>query len=151
MYCICLLIKHVSFLQESIKEIPASKDEPVVPVATPLAEPVTAVVSGAQPVATPPSSATLPPSTPVDSVPPVPVPSSETTTHGQSMTKREKTQTGKGKKDRLPRIQLIGKEDDIVECVFDTYRNERIQFKFGILDDEPPDVADNMVSTLSLL
>jgi len=32
-----------------------------------------------------------------------------------------------------------------VECSFDTYKNNRIIFKFGLDEDEPDEVAENMV------
>ena len=57
-----------------------------------------------------------------------------------------------GKKERLPRIQLKriegSPEGPVVECSFDTYKNNRITFKFGIDDDEPDEVSANMVSHL---
>lgn len=57
-----------------------------------------------------------------------------------------------GKKERLPRIQLKriegSPEGPVVECSFDTYKNNRITFKFGIDDDEPDEVSANMVSRL---
>ena len=33
----------------------------------------------------------------------------------------------------------------MVECSFDTYKNNRIIFKFGLDEDEPDEVAENMV------
>ena len=57
-----------------------------------------------------------------------------------------------GKKERLPRIQLKriegSPEGPVVECSFDTYKNNRITFKFGIDDDEPDEVSANMASHL---
>ena len=57
-----------------------------------------------------------------------------------------------GKKERLPRIQLKriegSPEEPVVECSFDTYKNNKITFKFGIDDDEPDEVSANMVSHL---
>ena len=63
--------------------------------------------------------------------------------------KKDKTGTKPVKKERLPRIQLKRiegpPEEPVVECSFDTYKNNRITFKFGIDDDEPDEVAANMV------
>ena len=64
--------------------------------------------------------------------------------------KDAKTAAKPGKKERLPRIQLKriegSPEGPVVECSFDTYKNNRIIFKFGIDDDEPDEVSTNMVS-----
>ena len=55
------------------------------------------------------------------------------------------------KKERLPKIQLkriVGlAEGTVVECSFDTYKNARITFRFGIDDDEPDEISTNMVSS----
>lgn len=75
---------------------------------------------------------------------PAPTPSSEK--------KDSKGAAKTGKKERLPRIQLKriegSPEGPVVECSFDTYKNNRITFKFGIDDDEPDEVSANMVSHL---
>lgn len=76
---------------------------------------------------------------------PIPVPSGSTSVTD----KKEKTVTKPVKKERLPRIQLKriegSPEGPVVECSFDTYKNNRIIFKFGIDDDEPEEVATNMI------
>ena len=76
----------------------------------------------------------------------VPAPSGSMT----AMEKKDKTSAKPAKKERLPRIQLKriegSPEGPVVECSFDTYKNNRITFKFGIDDDEPDEVAANMVS-----
>lgn len=63
--------------------------------------------------------------------------------------KDSKTAVKQAKKERLPRIQLKriegSPEGPVVECSFDTYKNSRITFKFGIDDDEPDEVSANMV------
>lgn len=82
---------------------------------------------------------------------PIPVPSGSTSVTD----KKEKTVTKPVKKERLPRIQLKriegSPEGPVVECSFDTYKNNRIIFKFGIDDDEPEEVATNMVRLFVLL
>ena len=69
--------------------------------------------------------------------------------------KKDKTGTKPTKKERLPRIQLKritgSPEGPVAECSFDTYKNNRITFKFGIDDDEPDEVAVNMVICTVLL
>ena len=69
--------------------------------------------------------------------------------------KKDKTGTKPTKKERLPRIQLKritgSPEGPVAECSFDTYKNNRITFKFGIDDDEPDEVAVNMVICRVLL
>ena len=69
--------------------------------------------------------------------------------------KKDKTGTKPTKKERLPRIQLKritgSPEGPVAECSFDTYKNNRITFKFGIDDDEPDEVAVNMVIFTVLL
>ena len=66
-----------------------------------------------------------------------------------SAEKKDKTGTKPAKKERLPRIQLKkiegSAEGPVVECSFDTYKNNRIIFKFGLDEDEPDEVAENMV------
>ena len=78
----------------------------------------------------------------------VPAPSGSTA----AMEKKDKTGAKPVKKERLPRIQLKriegSPEGPVVECSFDTYKNNRITFKFGIDDDEPDEVATNMVSAI---
>lgn len=53
----------------------------------------------------------------------------------------------KVKKDRMPKVTLqnVVVDDDVVVCMFDTFKGVKITFKFGIHDDEPEDVADKMV------
>ena len=54
------------------------------------------------------------------------------------------------KKERLPKVQLrkIEKKAEgiVVECTFDTYKSNRITFRFDVKIDDPEDIADNMVS-----
>ena len=63
--------------------------------------------------------------------------------------KKDKTGAKSTKKERLPRIQLKriegSPEGPVAECSFDTYKNNRIIFKFGLDEDEPDEVAANMV------
>lgn len=67
--------------------------------------------------------------------------------------KKDKTGAKPVKKERLPRIMLKKIEGSpeglVVECSFDTYKNNRIIFKFGLDDDEPDEVATNMVSFIA--
>lgn len=63
--------------------------------------------------------------------------------------KKDKTGAKSTKKERLPRIQLKriegSPEGPVAECSFDTYKNNRIIFKFGLDEDEPDEVAANMI------
>ena len=58
---------------------------------------------------------------------------------------------GKGKekgkkKDRLPKLTLhCVKDESVAECLFDTHKNARITFQFGLKEDAPEDIADKMV------
>lgn len=62
--------------------------------------------------------------------------------------KKDKPAKG-GKKERLPRVQLrkIEKKTEglVVECTFDTYKSNRITFRFDVKIDDPEDIADSMV------
>lgn len=50
------------------------------------------------------------------------------------------------KKDRLPKLTLhCIKDTEIAECLFDTHKNARITFQFGLQEDAPEDIADKMV------
>ncbi len=52
----------------------------------------------------------------------------------------------KVKKDRMPKVTLQSVVDEnVAVCLFDTFKNVKITFKFGIEDDEPEEVADKMV------
>lgn len=71
-----------------------------------------------------------------------------------SNVKKEK-KLGQGpKKERQPRLHLkkVSKnaEGTVVECIFDTYKNNTITFRFGIDVDAPYEVATNMVSCIKL-
>lgn len=62
----------------------------------------------------------------------------------------EKKDKPKGtKKERLPRVQLrkieMKAEGLVVECTFDTYKSNRITFRFDVKIDDPKDIADSMV------
>lgn len=63
---------------------------------------------------------------------------------GQQTRPKEKQ---KVKKDRMPKVTLqnVIVDDDVVACMFDTFKGVKITFKFGIHDDEPEEVADKMV------
>ena len=52
------------------------------------------------------------------------------------------------KKDRMPKVTLqnVIADDDVVVCMFDTFKGVKITFKFGVHDDEPEEVADKMVN-----
>ena len=67
----------------------------------------------------------------------------------QAGERRDKGQSKGPKKERLPRILLKkidpSAEGTLVHCWFDTHKNSRIAFEFGIADDEPEEIAANMV------
>ena len=69
---------------------------------------------------------------------------SQKTTDGQQTRPKEKA---KVKKDRMPKVTLenVVADNDVVVCMFDTFKGVKITFKFGIHDDEPEDVAAKMV------
>lgn len=52
----------------------------------------------------------------------------------------------KSAKDRKPKLTMISADGDVVECSFETYKQQTITFKFGLSDDDTPeDIARNMV------
>eukprot|EP00794_Sanderia_malayensis_P006327 gene6327-7052_t len=62
-----------------------------------------------------------------------------------SQTSRPKEKQ-KAKKDRMPKVTLQSVVDEnVAECLFDTFKNVKITFKFGIEDDEPEEVAEKMI------
>ena len=69
---------------------------------------------------------------------------SQKAVEGQQTRPKEKA---KVKKDRMPKVTLenVVTDDDVVVCMFDTFKGVKITFKFGIHDDEPEEVADKMV------
>ncbi len=68
---------------------------------------------------------------------------SASTSTSQQTRSKEKS---KGKKDRMPKVTLQSVIDEnVAVCLFDTFKNVKITFKFGIEDDEPEDVAAKMV------
>ena len=52
---------------------------------------------------------------------------------------------GTKKKDRLPKLTLTDIQDMVAECNFETHKNERITFRFGLKEDAPEDIAEKMV------
>ena len=67
-----------------------------------------------------------------------------------SNTKKEKKPVQGPKKERQPKLHLkkVSKnaEGTVVECIFDTFKNTTITFRFGIDADAPDEIAANMVS-----
>lgn len=67
---------------------------------------------------------------------------------GSSVKKEKKPGQGP-KKERQPRLHLkkVSKnaEGTVAECIFDTYKNNTITFRFGVDDDGPDEIATNMV------
>lgn len=62
---------------------------------------------------------------------------------------------GKGKekgkkKDRLPKLTLAYVDESLAECVFETHKNERITFRFGLKEDAPEDIAEKMIEASHL-
>ena len=50
------------------------------------------------------------------------------------------------KRDCLPKLNLHKVIDEsVAECSFETYKNARITFEFGIKEDAPEDIAEKMV------
>jgi cytoskeletal protein RodZ len=49
------------------------------------------------------------------------------------------------KKDRLPKLTVRSYDDTVAECVFDTHKNEKITFRFGLKEDAPEDIALKMI------
>ncbi|XP_047122306.1 uncharacterized protein LOC100215316 [Hydra vulgaris] len=56
------------------------------------------------------------------------------------------------KKDFQPQLNLHKvKDNSLVECSFETYKNVRITFEFGIKEDAPEDIAEKMIEHGHLL
>ena len=70
-----------------------------------------------------------------------PAPTSSSVPASQGKTKEKGTK----KKDRLPKLTLLSIQDMVAECNFETHKNERITFRFGLKEDAPEDIAEKMV------
>ena len=52
----------------------------------------------------------------------------------------------KKKHERPPKLNIISVDEDyIVECSFETYKGERVQFQFSVDNDNPDDIVEGLV------
>ena len=79
-------------------------------------------------------------------VPSTTAPSMSTSTASSTTTTSKAKERTKSKKEKLPKLTLTAlKDESVVECLFDTFKNTRITFLFGIKEDLPEDIAQKMV------
>ena len=59
-------------------------------------------------------------------------------------TKRKKTSD----KQQAPKLTILSleQEGEVVECQMETAKHAFVSFKFNLEDDQPADIADNLVS-----
>lgn len=61
---------------------------------------------------------------------------------------RTKTKRKKGTEKQMPRLMLVSlsENNEEVECQLETAKHSFITFKFNRDDDQPSEIADNLVS-----